>query len=196
MPEIKITKSETIPSGMYRFKVTGAELRTSENSKYGDGNFIGWQLLVGAGPNPDDVGKMIFHATGTQFGNKSAGYRFLCALGMPETDKVASINTDDYVQREFVGKVTEKEKDGNKVNKIEEFYSIEEYRQMQSPGLTNAAGQQAPPTSPPPVAPPPVAPPPVTQPATPANNLLDDNTATPPPPPPVSNNDDLEFPKG
>ena len=210
MPEIKITKFETISDGMYRFKVTSAELRTSENAKFGSGEFIGWQLLVMAGPNPDAIGKMINNATGIEFGNKSAAYRFLCALCMPAVDKVVSINTDDYICREFVGRVKEIEKDCNKSNKIEEFYSIDEYRVLQSQNLVSPPATQPiqpiqPVTQQQPVVPqvpqvPPVdttVPPVVGQPLVPAagGNDLTPNL-TPTPPTNAANADDLTFPKG
>ncbi len=158
MPEIKITKFETIPDGMYRFKVNSAEERTSENAQYGDGRFIGWQILVMAG-TPDTIGKMISYATGNQFGSKSKAYKFLRALGMPETDKVISINTDDYIGREFVAKVEEIEKDGNTNNKLVEFWSLTEYEVLQKQNLTTAQPVTSPVT-------PPVTPP-VTQPVIP-----------------------------
>lgn len=194
MPQIKITKFETIPDGMYRFKVTAAELRTAENPQFGDGQFIGWQLLVMAGPNPESVGKMISNATGIQFGNKSGGYKFLRALGMPETDKVMSLNTDDYIGKEFVAKVKEKsDSDGNKSNKLEEFWSLEEYQLLQAQNLA-VSSETTPKVS--------TTPTPVTVPAE-IQHVTDGNLLGTPKivettkvtPPEATKGTDLEFPK-
>jgi len=205
MPEIKITKTEVVPKGLYRLRVLSADLRDSSKPTAYSTQFIGWRLLVTNSNIPDTIGKEIFHPTPVSFGNKSAGYKFLRALGMPEMDKVASINTDHYINREFVGKLDVVEKNGNQRNNIDEFWSIADYQAMTANNLTGNSGTPPPTnyTPPPPVnyAPqppmnPPMGNPPMNQP--PMGSPPPPVTYTPPPPmgvPPATGDGDLNFPK-
>jgi len=185
MPTIKITKVEVVPEGLYRLRILEADLRDSNKPTAFSDQFIGWKLLVVNSNVPGTVGKEIFHPTPVSFGSKSAGYKFLRAAGMPETDRVSSINTDHYVNQEFVAKITDEEKDGNHRNKLTEFWSLAEYQQMTSQNLAaNDGAPPPPPVTPPPMVPPAVAPPPMAPPAVAPPPMAPPAVAPPPMAPP------------
>jgi hypothetical protein len=141
MPTIKIKKYETVPDSVYRVRITGAELRerkdTSEKT-FGSDQFIMWDLVIVPGYGQPYEGTTLSHITGIEFGNKSQGYKFLRAAGMPEQEKVIDVETEDYTNRELIVR-TEVQEDSkkNKVNKCVEFYSLEEFKTMQSRSLTD-----------------------------------------------------------
>lgn len=205
MPTIKIKKYETVPDSVYRVRIAGAELRerkdTSEKA-FGSDQFIMWDLVIVPGFGQPYEGTTLSHITGIEFGDKSQGYKFLRAAGMPEQSKVADIDTDDYINKELIVK-TEIQEDAkkNKVNKCVEFYSLEEFKAIQSRSLVGTPVKEPAP-APEPKAPP-ISQPDLTTPGK-TNLVQPDLTANYNPNvggkpqiviPPQTNGGDIDFPK-
>jgi len=129
MARMRFTRFEPLPDGVYFFLVKDCNVR--QNKDNGE-EFYSWSLEVTT--EGDYTGKVISFGTPINYGPKSGAYKFFRALGLAEIEESeAELDTDDFIGKEFVGKVIVKEnKNGDATNKFETFLSLDEYEKSRT----------------------------------------------------------------
>jgi hypothetical protein len=132
MPTLKAVTYEPIPAGTYKLRIVSCEIHENPKPQPGrNAEFLVWSFAIL--DREDLADKTVDIATSFSVSKNSKAIKFLKPSGMP--DGTNTIESDDFIGCEFVGKVTvvDRSSSEGQKNELEAAWSLEEWARMTAP---------------------------------------------------------------